>query len=251
MSEQAPHNPTVSEDEYLRAQTTEQFIDETTKAEEEISHFPTHLAVSEDKQGKPYIRRDMGGIEGWPDQRAHGIARELSAYPETGLDYDSAMKVRDMKEEAVKINQAHDIVTSDGATAEPTKSEKDIAKRLRGDNSVGREQEWGSMVRTPVRKYDIKDGVAMRGVSTTRTDKNGNIDLSSMGNDEQYVPFAPEHQKAAKKAMKSLAKKRMLTHNEKERATQVEVAKAVLGRAGVKIPKAKNSQLDAQTEQAA
>lgn len=149
--------------------------------------------------------------------------------------------------EATRLNEAHDVVTSDGATVKPLYSEERIARNLRGDNAIGpfsfgfygQSQQLGSMASGSNRRYDIKDGVAMRGVSPGTPDHRGNVSLSSAGHDEAYKPFAPQHQEAAKRAIRSLGEKQLIRANEIERRRQVKRAKATLGRGGVEIPKSK------------
>lgn len=147
----------------------------------------------------------------------------------------------DYRDEAEVVNRAHDRVTSDGADVEPAYSEEVIARRLEGNNSVGPAtfmggeltQQLGKMASGPNRRYDIKNGVAVRGKAFTQTTLADEI----VKQDEVYVPFAPQHQEAAKQAIRSLGEKQMRSSNESKRAEAVRQAKATLGRSGVRVPR--------------
>lgn len=147
----------------------------------------------------------------------------------------------DIRTEAYHINKAYDRVASDGADVEPMYSEADINRNLKGNNSVGpatfmgREltQQLGSMASGSNRRYDIKDEVAVRGKVLTQTALNEEM----VKQDEVYIPFAPQHQEAAKRAIRALGEKQMRRANARKRHEEVKQAKATLGRAGVKIPK--------------
>lgn len=255
-----PQSQRMSEEEYRRGQTTGQFLQQAADAEEQINHMATSAVhLHQGEQGVSVRRADnLSGVYHsgeWPQSRASRITNQLSRIDGSGIDVDAMRKVDELRDEAERLNKAHDVVTSEGRDVEPVYDEEDIQRRLKGNNSIGSPthqgvgytQNLGAMARGAGRKYDIKDGVAMRGVYGGKEDVNGNIPISG-DMDSKYKPFAPQHQERAKKAMKSLAEKRMRRANEKARQDEVKAAKAILGRAGVRIPKPKYTDQTEATE---
>ena len=228
----------IPEDEYQKGVTTNQFLEAATDAQESINHMTGHVHVDQKENGTTVRTTGSGdawSTNYWPDERARQVVQKVSENADSGLDYDAAQKVDDLRDEANRVNAAHDVVTSNGSGAKQVYDEARVEQRLKGDNSVGMSQDWGAMERGAGRKYDIKQGEAMRGRSKDFKRLNtGPADDSGEG---EYEPFAPQHQEAAKEAMQSLAEKRMRRANEQQRHDEVKAAKAVLGRAGVKIPK--------------
>lgn len=245
MAEDIPQ-AAIPEDEYQRGVTTNQFIDAAAQAQDQLHHFPANVHVTAGEDGATVRTTESSGDrwtsnDGWPEERARKITKELSEIPDSGLDYDAARKVDNLRDEANRVNVAHDTVTTNGGDAKQVYEDERIEQRLKGDNQIGPSmmagaQELGAMARGSGRKYDIKKGEAMRGTFAGKTDINGSFQVSS-GDMSEYVPFAPQHQEKAKAAMQSLAEKQMQTANEAQRADEVRAAKEVLGRAGVKIPK--------------
>jgi hypothetical protein len=224
----------ISEEDMVLAQNTADFLSEQTKIEDEISHFPTGSARRPDGS-RPYSH-------GWPWQRAWHRATLLTGKEDSGIDVHAYNMMIEMLREAYTVNEAYDVVTSNGIHVEPVYDDKHIVRRLKGDNSCGMEQKWGSMVRVAGTQYDIKDGVAMRGsdevtVSIAEIAEVGTtyrLRSSELGN---YRPYPPQYQERAKELIRSLALKQMKIANEQNRLKEIRAAKAIIGRAGVKVPK--------------
>ena len=242
----------IPEDEYRRGIETQQLSEVMLAAEEHNNDMTGDIRVDNDEQGVSIhsYKASRGDRwypnDGWPKQRVHKAIKALSEIDGTGVDYEAARKVAELRDYANEINKKYDVVLNGGEKDEIEAREQRRLARLEGDNGVGSPsfdgkevtQRRGAMFRIGSKKYDIKDGVAVRGVTGGVFDSNGNMLISSNDDKEgEYVPFAPQHQEAAKKAIKASAEKHLLrVDNEKSRA-EVKAAKKVLAMSGVKIPK--------------
>lgn len=202
-----------------------------------IDNMETQRIVDEAREEVAGVT--FGGVMlGVSPRMDRGSHKSLRTPPEVAGEIQE-----DFRDEAALVNEAHDVVTSNGTDIEPQYSEEKIERRLQGNNSVGPAafighgvtQQLGRMAHGSNRRYDIKNGVAVRGKQMQQK----TLAEEMVKPEEVYVPFAPQHQEAAKKAIRSLGEKQMRAINERERAEAVRKAKAVLGRSGNRIPKPK------------
>jgi hypothetical protein len=175
--------------------------------------------------------------------------------PESEVSIEILNRVIELEEQVEKAKRALRVIESDGNDIESDLEFADmqvpfdrgyesyfldshVERRQRGNNTVGMEQGLGAMARSAIRMYDIKDGVAMRArLAGNHFDKNNNISSADTWSIGSYIPFAPQHQERAMELMRSLAKKQHDRANEQARRKNVKVAREILSRAGVRIPK--------------
>lgn len=206
----------VSAEEMHQAKTTMDFYERQEEAETEFKRS-TFFSGIWSSYG-PYIQAYM-----WPRERAWYKARALSLDETSGISTDAVHKVDEMYDEAYGLNEAYDVVTSNGAYVEiPHKRDRSPEGRdLRGDRLGGKGTYRIPVLKTEKKIYDIQDGSAVRW-----SEQEG-----------RYVPFAPQHQGRAIRAMRNAAIKAMDRSDDTVRANAVKKAKETLGRAGVRIPK--------------
>ena len=166
---------------------------------------------------------------------------------ESGIDIAAHNKVLRMLEEAEDLNQAYDVVTSDGQSLprdhkgraifpyDDGESEDRLASRLRGNNMVAAGTLETGMATSSARMYDIREGDAVRAKIDFRQDLGGNVPKPFRTG--PLESFAPQYQERAKELMSSLAVKQHIARNERTRESNVKKAKEALGRGGVKVPK--------------
>lgn len=230
----------VSEEEMQLYKNTEEFLARQEEAEAEFNEYPLSGRYEDYSQERS-----------WPRARAEFKARMLSTVKdESGIDIAAYNKVHKMFEDAERLNQAYDVVASDGLSLplddrrskaifpyDDGESEDRLALRLRGDNMVAAGSVDVGMATSPARMYDIKEGRAVRSRIVVRQDLGGNV--PKVVRAEPYESFAPQHQERAKELMSSLAVKQHIARNEQTRKSNVKQAREVLGRGGVKAPKLK------------